>query len=376
MPSRGHFFVSVCHRERHNCRENNHQLTKKRKKTTFATMNNDATPKPKDRRPLPQQHKRSHRNNYHGRGIYMLTLCTEDRQPLLGHLIGESPETASVVPTPLGEAVLKCWDNIPTLQKDFAQKKSERTGQRCKRDLSLIACQLMPDHFHGILFVRSEMDIAVGDVVRGFMVGCTKAYNESLSTPVSEGHTLKPLWEKGYHDRLLLHAGQLQNMIAYVKDNPRRLMLKKMHPGCFAVQRNVQWERHCFSAVGNLSLLDHPLYAVHVRSHYSDDEARDYMNACILAARNGAALIGAFISPKEKQVQEAAIKERLPVICLVVHGFSEYYKPVGSFMEACSRGLMLFLTEASDETRSRKGITRKECEALNALAEEMAISSQ
>ena len=100
------------------------------------------------------------------------------------------------------------------------------------------------------------------------------------------------------------------------------------------------------------------------------------MNACILAARNGAALIGAFISPKEKQVQEAAIKERLPVICLVVHGFSEYYKPVGSFMEACSRGLMLFLTEASDETRSRKGITRKECEALNALAEEMAISSQ
>ena len=326
----------------------------------------------KDCRTLPQQHKRSHRNNYHGRGIYMLTLCTEGRLPLLGNLTGESPETASVVPTPLGEAVLRCWENIPTLQKEFAQKKSERTGQRCKRDLSLIACQLMPDHFHGILFVRSEMDISVGDVVRGFMVGCTKAYNKSLSTSVSEGHPLKPLWEKGYHDRLLLHAGQLQNMIAYVKDNPRRLMLKKMHPGCFAVQRNVQWESRCFSAVGNLSLLDHPLYAVHVRSHYSDDEARDYMNGCILAARNGAVLIGAFISPKEKQVREAAIKEGLPVICLVSQGFSEYYKPIGGFMEACSRGLMLFLTETADETSSRKGITRKECERLNALAEEMA----
>ena len=340
-------------------------------------MNNDATPlKPKDRRPLPQQHKRSHRNNYHGRGIYMLTLCTEGRQPLLGSLIGESPETASVVPTPLGKAVLKCWDNIPTLQKIFAQKKSERTGQRCKRDLSLIACQLMPDHFHGILFVRSEMDIAVGDVVRGFMVGCTKAYNESLSTPVSEGQSLKPLWEKGYHDRLLLHAGQLQNMIAYVKDNPRRLMIRKLHPGSFAVQRNVQWGDHYFSAVGNLNLLDRPLYAVHVRSHYSDEEARDYMNGCILAARNGAVLIGAFISPREKQVQEVAIKEGLPVICLVVHGFSKYYKPIGSFMEACSRGLLLFLTENIDETSSRKGITRKECEGLNALAEEMARSSQ
>lgn len=335
-------------------------------------MNDKETTKPKDCRPLPQQHKRSHRNNYHGRGIYMLTLCTEGRLPLLGNLIGESPETASVVPTPLGEAVLKCWEAIPSLQKAFAQKKSERTGQRCKRDLSLIACQLMPDHFHGILFVRSEMDIAVGDVVRGFMVGCTKAYNESLSTPVSGEHTLKPLWEKGYHDRILLHAGQLQNMIAYVKDNPRRLMLKKTHPGCFAIQRNVQWDSHCFSAVGNLNLLDYLLYAVHVRSHFSDEEAREYMNGCILAARDGAALIGAFISPKEKQVREAAIKERLPVICIVSHGFSEYYKPIGSLMEACSHGLMLFLTEATDEANSRKGITRKECERLNALAEEMA----
>lgn len=337
-------------------------------------MNNEATPqKAKDNRPLPQQHKRSHRNNYHGRGIYMLTLCTEGRLPLLGNLTGESPETASVVPTPLGEAVLKCWEDIPILQKMFAKKKSERTGQRCKRDLSLVACQLMPDHFHGILFVREEMDIAVGDVVRGFMVGCSKAYNKELST--TEGAPLKPLWEKGYHDRILLHAGQLQNMIAYVKDNPRRLMLKKMHPGNFAVLRNVLWNKHCFSAVGNLRLLDYPMCAVHVRSRFSDEEARDYMNNCILAARKGVVLIGAFISPKEKQVQEEAIKEGLPVICLVPHCFSEYYKPNGVFMDACSQGLMLFMTEATADANPRKGITRKECQELNALAEEMARES-
>lgn len=339
-------------------------------------MNEETTPiKPKDSRPLPQQHKRSHRNNYHVRGIYMITLCTEGRLPLFGNLTGESPETASVVPTPLGEAVLQCWENIPVLQKVFAKKKIERTGLPCKRDISLIACQLMPDHFHGILFVRDEMDIAVGDVVRGFMVGCTKAYNKSLSLPASEGAPLKPLWEKGYHDRLLLHAGQLKNMIVYVNDNPRRLMLKKMHPGSFAVLHNVRWNNHNFSAVGNLQLLDHPLHAVHVRSHFSDEEAQDYMNGCILAARKGAVLIGAFISPKEKQVQEVALKEGLPVICLVSHGFSEYYKPTGSFMEACSRGLMLFLTKATVDTSSRKGITRKECQELNALAEEMARES-
>ena len=68
------------------------------------------------------------------------------------------------------------------------------------------------------------MDISVGDVVRGFMVGCTKAYNTLLQKPVN-GKPLKPLWGKGYHDRILWHAGQLQNMINYVKDNPRRLMV-------------------------------------------------------------------------------------------------------------------------------------------------------
>lgn len=326
----------------------------------------------RDSRPLPKQHKRSHHNNYHGRCIYMLTLCTEGRIPLLGTLTGNAPENATIVPTPLGEVVLCCWESIPSLQKQFAQKKKERTGQHCHRDISLVACQLMPDHFHGILFVRSEMDISLGDVVRGFMVGCTKAYNSSMLSPAQEGVPLKPLWEKGYHDRILLHANQLQNMIAYVKDNPRRLMMKKMYPGSFAVQRNVEWNCHCFSTVGNLCLMDFPLCAVHVRSCFSDEEARGYMNGCILAARKGAALIGAFISPKEKLVLEVALKEGLPVIYLVPHGFSDYYKPTGNHMEACAQGRMLFLTEASADTNPRKGITREECKVLNALAEEMA----
>ena len=74
----------------------------------------------------------------------------------------------------------------------------------------------------------------------------------------------------------------------------------------------------------------------------------------------------------EKLVLEVALKEGLPVIYLVPHGFSDYYKPTGNHMEACAQGRMLFLTEASADTNPRKGITREECKALNALAEEMA----
>lgn len=185
----------------------------------------------------------------------MVTLCTEGRLPILGSLVGDQPETAHVRPTALGEQVLRCWNNIPSLQRKFALEKTERTGERCQRNISLIACQLMPDHFHGIIFVREEMDISVGDVVRGFMVGCTKAYNATLS-PSHEGQPLKPLWEKGYHDRILRHAGQLQNMIDYVKDNPRRKMTKMLHPDRLAVQRDVDYGGRKFSTVGNLRFLD------------------------------------------------------------------------------------------------------------------------
>ncbi|MBR5984744.1 MAG: transposase [Bacteroidales bacterium] len=328
-------------------------------------------PRNTDKRPLPQQHKRSHHNDYHRRGIYMITLCTDGRLPLLGTLIGNTPETATISPSLLGLQVLQCWNNIPSIQKQLAQKKTERTGVLCQRDISLIACQLMPDHFHGIIFVHTEMDVSIGDVVRGFMVGCTKAYNVQNSVEERSHISLKPFWEKGFHDRILLHAGQLQNMIEYVRDNPRRVWLKKMRPEYFAVQHNVHWNDHCFSAVGNILLLDNLLCAVHVRSRFSEEDARNYMNDCIVTARKGTVLIGAFISQKEKQVLEVALKEGLPVIILLPHGLSEFYKPVGMFMEACAQGKMLFLTDASDEESTRKRISREECQRLNAIAEEM-----
>ena len=182
------------------------------------------------------------------------------------------------------------------------------------------------------------------------------------------------IWEKtptGYHERILHAQGQLHNMISYVKDNPRRLWLKKKRPEYFAVQHNVQWNGHSFSIVGNILLLDSSLWAVHVRSRFSEEEARSYMHECIVAARKGAVLVGAFISPKEKQVLEMAVAEGLPVIFLVPYSFSEYYKPTGKLIEMCTKGKMLFLTEVSSEVSPRRSISREECNTLNALAEEM-----
>ena len=78
---------------------------------------------PRDSRDVPQMHKRSLHHDYHGRGIYLITLCTEGRQPLLGKLTGSSLEEAVIEPTALGREVLRCWDQIPAIQRQLAEKK-------------------------------------------------------------------------------------------------------------------------------------------------------------------------------------------------------------------------------------------------------------
>ncbi len=378
-------------------------------------------PHPNDSRPVPQMHQRSIHHDYHGRGIYLITLCTEGRQPLLGTLVGASLDEAAIVPTALGHEVLRCWEQIPEVQRQLAAEKAAKTGQPCERDITLLDYQLMPDHFHGIIFVRKDMDIALGDIIRGFMVGCTKAFNgrdpreyalhpttassqpasspsshPASSQPASQPASshpatsppspvgcraysrgtspLRPLWEKGYHDRLLLHEGQLQNMIDYVRDNPRRLMLRRQHRELFIVQRHVRYARWSFSAIGQVQLLDARLVAVHVRRHFTDEQRRNYMNSCILAARRGAVLISPFISEHEKRVRDEAFREGLFCIQLCAEPFSDYHKPAGELIVHCSSGHLLLLTLVTGNAQERR-ITRDECTSLNAVAESMARQS-
>ena len=309
-------------------------------------------PRNTDKRPLPQQHKRSFRNNYHGRCIYMITLCTEGRLPLLGTLDGNSAETAVVQPSQLGQEVLRCWNNIPALQKQFAQDKSLRTGMSCQRDISLIACQLMPDHFHGILFVHNEMDVSVGDVVRGFMVGCTKVYNTLKKTTENP----KPLWEKGYHDRILNEKGQLQRMVDYVRDNPRRLWIKTQHPDLFRIHRQTEVRGLAFTSLGNHFLLDWPeRQLIEVSRSTSDEQLQQLLQAALVAAQNGAITYTAAISKGEQLIARTLREQGFPLVILLSNGFptensptAKYYKPGGTYFEACAAGRLLLLEPAAE----------------------------
>ena len=357
----------------------------------------------RDTRHLPYSHRRSLFSDYKGRGIYLITLCVEGRKALLGTLQGATAEQACVHPSPLGKRVIELLLGIPAYQQRKAEEKGLASGMGTKREIQILAYQLMPDHLHVILFVKQEMDISVGEVLRGFMIACTKV---CYTLGIYAGSTTKkqPLWEKGYHDRKLSGKGQLQAMIDYVHDNPRRLFVKRSNGDLFAIRHGLHISEYEFDAMGNPQLLDRPLHAVHVRSRFTPEERRAYMNNCIIEARKGKVLVGAFISEYEKQVRAEALKECLPIAQLSAIPFSAYYKPSGELFDPCAAGRLLLLypislsaspesvePSASPESvepsaympgaqqnpywQTQRRISRAECVALNAIAEELASTS-
>ena len=67
---------------------------------------------------------------------------------------------------------------------------------------------------------------------------------------------------------------------------------------------------------------------------------------------------------------EVLLREQRPFILLADNGFRDYYKPSDNLFDACAAGRVLILSPWQYDARKRH-ISREECVALNALAEEI-----
>lgn len=97
------------------------------------------------------------------------------------------------------------------------------------------------------------------------------------------------------------------------------------------------------------------------------------MNGCVLAARQGSVMVSPFISPDEKRVMNVLLKEQRPFILLTDNGFRDYYKPTDALYDAVAAGRVLILSPWPYDT-SKRHISRADCIALNAMAEEISIT--
>ena len=378
----------------------------------------------------PTKHRmgrRMHGWDYCGRGIYMVTITVEGRRPLLGQL-AQQDGTWVVVPSATGRIVEQCLQELP----------AQWPGT------SLLCTQLMPDHLHFILFVETPQPKPLGAIVGSLKAKSTSRYlasnlaasNLAASNLAASGEAQnreaqnreevlrfaggeevlrrgaraterRPLWAAGYVDLVLLRRGQLRQMIAYLRDNPRRLAVKRAHPDLFKVVRDLEIalrpgeERGHFMAIGNHFLLDCPdirqvqcsrsLFAYarerlpgggwrilrdsagHPIVEMTTPEFTAKADELLEAAKHGAVLVSPCISHGEREIARRAFEAGYRLIALRNKGFPPIYKPGGLLFDRCAEGKLLLLAPAAwPYTPGDKPPTRETSLVLNRLAQGIA----
>ena len=339
--------------------------------------------------------RRDVHHDYTERRMYMITLEVEGRRPVFGHLVGDafaergSSEEPRIILSELGKAVQNEWLGIPNYYPQIEVK----------------AIQMMPDHMHGILFVREPLPVHLGQVISGFKAGCRRAQKtleEAEKAAVKPQHTEKgmamgaaaeerawaspyvtaspslevvrpyhPLFAKGYNDLILRSFDELSIWKNYLYDNPRRLLMKRARPEWLRPFFDQRIGIHSYSGIGNRNLLIAPKrMAVRVSRRFSDSQIAAETARYLEAARQGTILVSPAISPGEKKVMRAAFDEGLPIIVIMENGFTPLSKPHGEQFDACAQGRLLMLAPWEHHNEKKK-ITAEQCSQMNLMALEI-----
>ena len=323
-----------------------------------------------------------------GAGLYHVTMVVPSRQPLFGELVilDNDPLQAFVKRADLGDAVV---DRLLRIPKFYPE-------------VQVLHFCLMPNHLHAILYVRRAMKKGISSVITGFWraartLGRAYSYLSSTVTPADDRfytnpallrtqigndafYALSPVFTDKPFLRPMSQYRQLPTAIRYLDMNPARLATKRLKPGFFCVQHNVEINGCTYDAVGNIGvLMEQFRKPVHVRSmwvkdaaeHGYDQPLKDYKAACLDAASKGTVMVSPFISRDEQEVLHTLLHDNRYIIYLSDNGFGNYFKPSDLLFDAVAAGRLLILSPWTHDPDKRT-ITRAECVALNQMAEEIS----
>ena len=325
-------------------------------------------------------------HDYHGRGVYLITLVVSGRAPLLGRL-GNDIKHPEVSLSPLGEMVKQTWESIP--------ERQEAHGNH----VAVHACVCMPDHFHGVIEVLTPMRWSLGDIIQAFKAACTsywqqqQGHGHSSHRPISvdgdspqapawllekacqhlnEGSLVRalskrqrqeyyslvgreqlPLFDDNYDDTVCLDQRHREAMLAYVHDNPRRAIISRALPRLMQRTLHVQIGGHDYGTFGNLFLLRWP-GKVQVQCHRRHPVTREpYENTTDYERQHqqwvGAIMQGATvivtpgISKGELLMKNECLKYGYPLIHIQKEPITALWKPERTRFEACANGSLLIL---------------------------------
>lgn len=271
---------------------------------------------------------------------------------------------------------------------------------------------------------------SLGDIITGFKVGCNRQYwemqgmqrtNPAATLSVSGGSIAgarQPLFEGGYCDVMPIDARQLETQRAYIKGNPRSRLLRMSHRAWLSVQRGAittaltpsalhgYLQRECAphqatpealaaiegrlliagvktaghsapsgrfiacDAYGNRALLTEHR-CLPVVCHRNDAKRYgEQKQRCLEEAAQGAVLVSACISPKEREIINESVNRGFATITIHDNGFSDRYHPSEERLGLCAEGRLLLVTPWVYQYRGKEEqVTVPFCKAMNCVVQ-------
>ena len=189
------------------------------------------------------------------------------------------------------------------------------------------------------------------------------------SSPAS--HPYRPLFAKGYNDLILRSYEELPVWQNYLRDNPRRLMMKRLRPEWLRPFFGLRIGSQVYSGIGNRELLTAcKRTTVRVSRRLTDSEIEAEVVRYLTMANEGTVLVSPAISPGEKRVMRTVFDAGLPTIVIVENGFTPLSKPRGEQFYACAKGHLLMLSPWEHHNEKKK-LTAEQCQQMNLMALEL-----
>ena len=146
---------------------------------------------------LPQRKKiRVGEYDYSQCGAYFVTICTQNRRPILSNIVGDD---AHIVPKRYGQIAEKYLKNTAEIEKYV----------------------IMPDHIHMLIRLeeqgaekRSPQASRIASIVRSIKTLTTKEIGE-------------PIFQRSYYDHVIRNQRDYNEIWEYIENNPRKWMLTK-----------------------------------------------------------------------------------------------------------------------------------------------------
>ena len=139
--------------------------------------------------------------DYSHAGYYFITICTKDKQAILGQIVGaDTSVRPQLIKSEIGKIAENCWHVI------------ERLNENVKTDIFCV----MPNHIHGIIIIKDS-----GGQGRPPLQKIIQSY-KSITTRMCFPIGYRQIWQRSYHDHIIRNEADYQRIWQYIDENPVR----------------------------------------------------------------------------------------------------------------------------------------------------------